>query len=155
MFEDTKKIATAYFGDCAPTFLTTGGNYANMKDLKVEDLLPLAFPFGLGGPGRHRQTPISPEACFRRYFRLSMRQFMRGDTILILGHMYNRILSYRSALLISQNRINGSPIGDKLAEFKASDFRGEGSDATDILLKAVETSCRALGHTPEAAKHAR
>ena len=84
-----------------------------------------------------------------------MRQFMIGDTILILGHMYNRILSYRSALLTSRNRINGSPIGDKLAEFKASDFRGKGSEATDILLKAVETSCRALGHTPEADKHAR
>ena len=155
VFEDAKKFARAYFGDETPTLLTTGGNYANMKDLKVEDVLPFAFPFGLGGPGGPRRTPISPEACFQRYFRLSMRQFMRGDTILILGHMYNRILSYRSALLTSRNMINGLPIGERLAEFKASDFRGEGNEATDTLLKAVETSCRALGHTPEAAKHAR
>ena len=64
-----------------------------------------------------------------------MRHFMRGDSILILvlGHMYNRILSYRSALLTSRNKINGSTTGDKLAEFKASDFRGEGSKATDTL----------------------
>ena len=80
---------------------------------------------------------------------------MKGDTILIMGHMYNRILSYMSVLLTSRNRINGSPIGDKLAKFKASDFRGEGSDATYTLLKAVETSCRVIGHTPEAVKHAR
>ena len=57
VFEDTKNIARAYFGNCAPTLLTTDGNYVNMNDLKVEDILPFTFPFGLGDladPDKHQ-----------------------------------------------------------------------------------------------------
>ena len=159
VFEDSSKFARAILTQSSPTLLAIGGQYANMKELDVENVLPFAFPFGLGGPGGRRRTPISSEACFQRYFRLSMKQFMRGDVILILGHMYNRILSYRSGVIACRSRVNGVPIGKTLAKFKPSDFEtninGDVSEATETLLNVVETTCKALGHTPEAAKQAR
>ena len=56
----------ALINQSAPTLLTIGGNYANMRELKVEDVLPFVFPFGLGGPSGSgaRRTQISVEACF-------------------------------------------------------------------------------------------
>ena len=88
VYPDSPKFAMALINQSAPTLLTIGGDYANMKELKVEDVLPFAFPFGLGGPSCSRQTQIPKEACFQRYFRLAMPQFMRGDEILVLGHRY-------------------------------------------------------------------
>ena len=96
VYADSKKFVMALINQSAPTLLTIGGDYANMQELKVEDVLPFVFPFGLGGPSCSRKTKTSQEACFQRYFRLTMPQFMRGDVILVLGHMYGRILTYRS-----------------------------------------------------------
>ena len=128
----------------------------NMKELKVEDVLPFAFPFGLGGPSCSRQTQISQEACFQRYFRLAMPQFMRGDAIIVLGHMYGRILTYRSGVMICRSLINGVTLGKTLSRFTSENLAdiSPTNEAMDSLLKAITTSCRALGHTPEAAQFA-
>ena len=131
-----------------------------MKELDVENVLPFAFPFGLGGPNTKRRTRMSAEACFQRYFRLSMKQFLRGDIVLILGHMYNFILSYRSGVIACQNRISGVPIGETLAKFKPSDFAEFNSNekvsrGNKMLLSVLQTSCKTLTHTPEAAKQAK
>ena len=157
VFGDSRSFAMALLNQSAPTLLTIGGNYANMRELRVEDVLPFAFPYGMGGPIGKRRTPISQEACFQRYFRLAMPQFMRGDVILVLGHMYGRILTFRSGVMICRSQINGVPLGETLSKFTIKDFSSTSSTnpAMETLLKAVTTSCRALGHTPEAAKFAR
>jgi len=59
----------------APTLLPIGGKYANMKELKVEDVLPFAFPFGIGGPKMNRRTKVSLGACIQRYMNLAMLNF--------------------------------------------------------------------------------
>ena len=160
VYEDRSKFARAILTQTAPTLLAIGGSYANMKEIRVEDVLPFAFPRGRGGPKCRRRTPLSAEGVFQRYFRLSMKQFMRGDVILVLGHMYNRILSYRTGIIACRSRVNGEPVGETLARFTANDFNdttttGEKTEATKTLLNVVETTCRALGHTPEAAQRAR
>ena len=156
VYGDSKSFAMALINQSAPTLLTIGGDYANMKELKVEDVLPFAFPFGSGGPSVSRRTPISQEACFQRYFRLAMPQFMRGDVILVLGHMYGRILTYRSGVMICRSSINGVTLGETLSRFTNENFMNASptNEAMESLLKAITTSCRALGHTPEAAQHA-
>ncbi len=57
------------------------------------------------------------------------------------------------------SNVNGITTGETLAKYRPSDFEptkhGKESEATQMLLKAVKTSCQAIGHTPEAAKHAR
>jgi hypothetical protein len=43
-------FALAMFQHSAPTPLAYGGTYAKNADMKIENILPFAFPFGIGGP---------------------------------------------------------------------------------------------------------
>ena len=157
VYPDEKQFAIAMLNQSSPTLLAIGGNYARMKELRVEDVLPFAFPYGMGGPKVKRRTPISEEACLQRYMRLAMRQFMRGDVILVIGNMYGRIQTFRSGIMLCRSQANGVQLGETLSQFNISDIPTDGSTnaSTDRLLNAINTTCRALGHSPEAAKFAR
>jgi len=157
VFDDSKAFAMALLNCTSPTMLTIGGEYAKAKDLDIEDVLPFAFPYGLGGPKGPRRSRISEEECLRRYLRLSMRQFMTGDVALIIHQMFSRILSFRSGVMVCRSQQNGESLGDRLAKFTTKDIPQDGTIApsTEAFLKAINTSCRAMGHTPEAAKYAR
>lgn len=157
VYPDEKQFAIAMLNQSSPTLLAIGGNYATMKELRVEDVLPFAFPYGMGGPKVKRRTPISEEACLQRYMRLAMRQFMRGDVILVIGNMYGRIQTFRSGIMLCRSQRNGIQLGETLSQFNISDIPTDGSTnaSTDRLLNAINTTCRALGHSPEAAKFAR
>ncbi len=43
-------FALAMFQHSAPTLLAHGGTCAKNSDIKIENILPFAFPFGIGGP---------------------------------------------------------------------------------------------------------
>ena len=157
IYDDSKAFAMAMMNQSSPTLLTIGGNYAKSKELRLEDVLPFAFPYGMGGPKGARRTRISEEQCLQRYFRLSMRQFMTGDVCLVIHQMYGRILSFRSGVMVCRSQVNGVSLGETLSKFTTDDIPKDGSTntATDAFLKAINTSCKALGHTTEAAKAAR
>ena len=53
----------AMMNQSSPTLLTIGVNYANSKELRLEDVLPFAFLYGMGGPKGARRTQISEEQC--------------------------------------------------------------------------------------------
>ncbi len=38
------------FQRSAPELLAYDGTYANITDVPIENILPFAFPFGIGGP---------------------------------------------------------------------------------------------------------
>jgi hypothetical protein len=38
------------FQHSAPTLLAYGGTYTNLKEMNIKNILPFAFPFGIGGP---------------------------------------------------------------------------------------------------------
>ncbi len=42
-------FALAMFQRSAPNLLAYGGTYAKNADMKIENILPFAFPFGIGG----------------------------------------------------------------------------------------------------------
>ena len=52
----------------APTLLALGGTYANNVEMNVENILPFAFPFGIGGPKMNRKVKVSLELCIQLYF---------------------------------------------------------------------------------------
>lgn len=54
VFADSKKFTMVLINQSAPTLLIIGDNYVDMQELKVEDVLPFAFPFGLGEPSSYR-----------------------------------------------------------------------------------------------------
>jgi hypothetical protein len=43
-------FALAMFQHSAPTLLACSGTYAKNADMKIENILPIAFPVGIGGP---------------------------------------------------------------------------------------------------------
>jgi hypothetical protein len=87
---------------------------------------------------------------------------MEGTTILVMNHIYNRLMSYKSGVMACRSSVDGIPLGEKLSTLsmenlvKLDDNNADRLDAaTKGLLQAISTSCRAMGHTKEAAKYAR
>ena len=98
----------------APTLLVYGGKYTNMKELALENLLPFAFPYGLGTSKQKRPVQVSFKMRIQKYMRLAMVQFMCGDVILVMKHLYSRQLSYLSGIMTSGST-NGIESGVKIS----------------------------------------
>ena len=156
-YDTPSDFTLAMVNRTAPTLLAVGGNYAKAHEMGVENVIPFAFPWGIGGPNMKRRTPVSIEACIQRLFRTAMAQLMRGDVILILSHIYHRQISYKSGVMTSRgNKVNGVPLAERLAKMTVDDFKTDAPSAKfDELMAGVSTSCKSLGHSPEAAKFAR
>jgi hypothetical protein len=156
------KFAIAMLQKSAPTLLVSGGTHANTRKLKIQDVIPFLFPFGIGATDMKRQVKVSEELCIWHYMRLLLGQFMESPTILILDQMYNRNRSYNKGVITMRSNIDGITLGEQLSKISMRDLEQIKDDKTDHLnpttkrfLNAIYTSCAAQGHTPEAAKHAR
>jgi hypothetical protein len=86
---------------------------------------------------------------------------MEGPTILIMNHIYNRQMLYKSGVMICRSSVDGVPLGEKLSTLsienleKLDDNNADRLDATTKgLLKAMSMLCKGIGHTKEAAKYA-
>jgi hypothetical protein len=158
----TDRFSLAMFNRSAPTLLAYGGTYANNVEMKVENILPFAFPFCIGGPKMKRRVKVSLEFCIQMYMQLLLQQFMEGPTILVMNHIYNRQMLYKSGVMTCRSSVDCVPLGQNLSTLsmenleKLDDNIADRLDAaTKGLLKAMSTSCRAMGHTKEAAKFVR
>jgi hypothetical protein len=81
------------FHHSAPTLLVYGGTYANNVEMKDENILPFAFPFGIGGPKMKQRVKVSFELCIQMNMQLLLQKFMEGPAILVMNHIYNRQMS--------------------------------------------------------------
>ena len=153
------KFTKSLLNRTPPTLLAYGGEYKSGRGLLLEDVLPTAFPFGLGGPRMPRRTATSLEKCLAHYGRLSLDQFMRGDFCLIANHMLDRQLSYTSGKVKCRAYIDGVPLAEKISRLTVKDLEdvvsgsNTSNSATSQLLTSVSASCKAMGHTSEAAAH--
>jgi hypothetical protein len=93
---------------------------------------------------------------------LSLGQFIEGPTILVMNHIYNRQMSYKTGVMMCRSSINGIPLGETLSTLSTKDFEQIKDNNTDNLgattkcfLKAISTTCKAMGHTEQAGKDAR
>ncbi len=75
------KISLSMFQHSAPTLLEYGGTYTHLKEMNIKNILPLAFPIGIGGPKIKQKVKVSYELCIQLYMKLSLRQFMEIPTI--------------------------------------------------------------------------
>ena len=162
VYGSSDTFALAMFQRSAPTLLAYGGTYAKNADMKIENILPFAFPFGIGGPKMERRVKVSLELCIQVYMRLSLGQFMEGPTILVMNHIYNRQMSYKTGVMTCRSTIDGVPLGEKLSTLSTEDFEQINDSNNDNLnattksfLRAISTTCKAMGHTEQAAKDAR
>jgi hypothetical protein len=162
VYGSTDRFALAMFNHSAPTLLAYGGTYANNVEMKVEKILPFAFPFGIGGPKMKRRVKVSLELCIQMYMQLSLQQFIEWPTILVMNHIYNRQMSYKIGVMTCRSSVDDVPLREKLSTLsmenleKFDDNNADRLDAaTKGLMRAISTSCRVMGHTKEAAKYAR
>ena len=132
--------------------------------MKIENILPFVFPFGIGGPIIKQRVKFSLELCIQKYMRLSLGQFMEGPTILVMNHIYNRQMSYKTGIMVMTCRssIDGIPLGKKMSTLSTKEFEQNKDNNTDNLnatiicyLRAISTLCKAMGQTEQAAKDAR
>jgi hypothetical protein len=107
------KFAIAMLRQSKPTLLVSGGTHANAKEMKIFDVIPFSFPYGLGGTDMDRQVKVSDELCIQHYMRLSLGQFMEGPTILLLHQMYNRIRSFNNGVITMRSSIGGITLGEQ------------------------------------------
>ena len=162
VFDSTEKFTIAMLKRSAPHLLVYGGSFANTKEMNVEDVLPFAFPFGIGGPKMKRRLKVSPQKCIEHYMRLSLVQFMDSSSILLLNHLLNRLLSFNTGVMTCRANINGVSIGETLSTLTIDELEQIKDNKTDHLnrktkefLKAITTTSSASGHTDAAAKFAR
>ncbi len=102
VYGSSDKFALAMFQRSAPALLAYGGTYANTKELNIENILLFAFPFGIGGPKMKRKVKVSCELCIQHYMRLSLPQFMEGPKFLVMNHILNRQMSYKTGVSSAQ-----------------------------------------------------
>ena len=101
-----------------------------------------------------QRVMVSLELCIQVYMRLSLKQFMEGPTILVMNHIYSRQMSYMTGVMICRSTIDGIPLGEKLSTLSTEDFEQIDDNNNDNLnsttknfLRAISTTCKAMGHT--------
>ena len=79
IYKTTRELALAILENrSAPALVIKGGRYATHNESsQFENVMPVQFPFGSGGPKRTRKPPISEEELLRHYLRLSLPQFKK------------------------------------------------------------------------------
>ena len=71
-------------------------------------------------------------------------------------------MSYKTGVMTCRSTVDGIPLGEKLSTLSTEDFEQINDNNDDNLnattksfLKAISTTCKAMGHTEQAAKDAR
>jgi hypothetical protein len=90
VYQTTQKFTEALIKNKTPQLFVYGGNRTDPHKADLEDIIPLTFPFGTGGPRTQRRVNVSPEECIRKYMTTAMPQFMRSDVIFILQHILKK-----------------------------------------------------------------
>jgi hypothetical protein len=111
------------------------GTYAKNADMKIENILPFAFPFGIGGPQMKQRVKVSFELCIQLYMHLSLGQFIEWQTFLVMNHIYNRKMSYKTGVMTCRSSIDGIPLGEKLSSLSTKDFEQIKENNNDNLNK--------------------
>ncbi|KAL7453898.1 hypothetical protein ACHAWC_005529 [Mediolabrus comicus] len=70
IYETNQKFLQAMLDRTMPTLLVCGSNYTDLRELLLENIAPIQFPFGQGGPKTERRTHISPAECYLHERRL-------------------------------------------------------------------------------------
>ena len=159
---DSTQFALSMLNRTAPLLLVYGGNYVNAgRELKLENVMPIQFPFGTGGPIAKRRVQVSNITCLQYYLRHSLPQFKRGNFILVVNHLYNRVMSYESGVIMCRSGMfNGRSLVDQVSllterEIKAAalkrDKNIEDNSVAGDLLRRINGSCKAIGYTKAAA----
>ncbi len=154
VYKNGEKFTVAMINQANPTLLVYRGNYTNMAEIELKNLLPFEFSYGVGTPKQKRPNRVSFQACIQRYMSLAMHQFMRGDRILVMNHIYGFQVSYQSGVMTSRSNIRGKTLGEQFFKIPvkylqaAADNDSQKSTMVKTSVKSIFKSYKALGNTP-------
>ena len=145
-----------------PTLIFHRGDRVGSHQIKLEDMFPVQFPFGLGGLHK-RPTKISPTEALRHYARIALPQFQRADFILVLYAMFQRAQSFQNSVITCRSKLDSSTLGDQLSTITKEQLNsvteqvldGRGSNTSNAtmnqLFHSITANCKSVGHSNEAA----
>ncbi len=87
-----------------------------------------------------QRVKVSLELCIQVYMRLSLGQFMEGQTILVMNHIYNRQMSYKTGVMTYRSSIDGIPLGEKLFTLATEEFEQIKDNNNDNLNATTNVS---------------
>ena len=150
-----------------PTLIFRGGDIVGSHKIKLEDMFPIQFPFGIGGIHDMRPTKVSKTEAIRHYARLSLPQFQRADFILVLYAMFQRAQTFQNSIITCTSTHDDSTLGDALSSITQEELEattrqvldGRGSNTSNstmnALFRSITAQCKSVGHSNEAATAAR
>ena len=151
--------------DTEYTMLMRYGERIQSSNITLEDLLPCTFPFGIGGIDEKRPNNIGRSRCLRHYVRISLPAFREDDFLLIACAMFHQIESFQSTILSCKSSLEKKSVAEALSTIteeqmvSATKHVLDGTSNNDTvvnrLFSSVKASCRARGHSNEAAEVAR
>ncbi len=115
----------------------------NNVEMKVENILPFAFSFYIGGPKMKRREKVSLELCIQMYMGLSLQQLMEGPTILVMNHIYNGQMSYKSGVMTCRSSVDDVSLGEKLSTLSMENLEkldDNNADRLDAATKGFESN---------------
>ena len=87
---------------------------------------------------------VSLELCIQVYMRLSLKQFMEGPAILVMNHIYNRQMSYKTGVMTCRSTIDGIPLGEKSSTLSTEDFEQINDNNNDNLNATTKSFLNSL-----------
>ena len=150
-----------------PTLIFRGGDRVGGHQIKLENMFPVQFPFGVGGLHEKRPTKVSTMEVIRHYVWLSLPQFQRADFILVLYAMYQRVQSFQNSIITCKTKLNNTTLGEALSTITAEQLEetttqvlaGRGQQTSNATMNkvfhSISANCKDVGHSNEAASVAR
>ena len=107
-----QEFARSMMDGTSPTLLFMPGDYENERNVPIENIFPLVYPYGTGGlkMKNNRRNKISMESMIEHYFRLSLPQFHRPDFMLTLSSMLMRSKAFTSGIIKCRTKERGQSL---------------------------------------------
>ena len=139
--------------------------YARDSDSRfLEECFPLQFPYGIGGIDEERTVDVSRKDCLRHYLKLANPFMMQSNFILTVHSMFEKDKALFKALLCCRSKREATNTGVQIGQLTEEELdeavrsiqnNNRTSPAGFAFLSSLRASCKAMGHTNEAAKVAR
>ena len=164
-YQDQGAFATAMLQGTTPTLLFHGGEFAKDREVLIQQLCPVQFPFYIRGIRDRRKKKVSQMECLEYYMRLALPQMHRPIFVFLVCSMYQRLKSFSTAFVRCKSSFHGQTLAEHVSKLTVDDVElaskrlsvglPNNGSAASRLLTAVSASCKPIGHSNEAAADAR
>jgi hypothetical protein len=167
VYDTESAFASAIFREQTPTMIFYPGEFNSQREIEIQKICPIQFPFGFGGVTDARPNPVSKLEALRHYTNISLPQLQKSDFLLIVSHMYHRLLSSSTAFARCKLNRNGLTTAEHMSQLTAEELENAARHTTrptpqggrpsrvQSFLNTIKVACQPIGYMNEAAHAAR